>query len=208
MDQREVFVIGDSISVQYFPHLRRFLEGVCSVARKEDGECPGEGVRPGTNNGNSAMVLAYVQWLRHVGDFSPDVVLLNCGLWDVKTDPRTGAKEVPIDAYQVNLQQITAILAEMGVLTAWMRTTPVDEAIHNRISQGFHRFGADVHAYNAAADAIMRALGIPVIDLHLVTGRLGAPEEIFCDHVHFTEEVREKQALFLAGCVSALLERM
>ncbi|NCC94609.1 MAG: hypothetical protein EOM10_15280 [Opitutae bacterium] len=60
----------------------------------------------------------------------------------------------------------------------------------------FARFERDVVAYNEAAEAVMRRRGVPVIDLHGFTKRLGP--DIFDDHVHFTPEVRKKQARCLA----------
>ena len=40
--------------------------------------------------------------------------------------------------------------------------------------------------------------GVAVADLHGFTAALGGPAEIFADHVHFVESVRERQAEFLA----------
>ena len=87
----------------------------------------------------------------------------------------------------------------------WIRTTPCDERVHNRPGMDFHRFAADCDAYNAAADAVMAAAGVPVIDLHTFTRNLGP--DLYCDHVHFHEQVREKQAAFIAGWVLGYLGR-
>lgn len=40
--------------------------------------------------------------------------------------------------------------------------------------------------------------GVPAIDLFAFTRALGG-NEIFCDHVHFTETVRQLQAAYIAG---------
>jgi hypothetical protein len=84
----------------------------------------------------------------------------------------------------------------------WVRTTPCDEAVHNtRPGMTFHRFAADCAAYNAVADEVMAAAGVPTIDLHSFTASLGG--EVYCDHVHFHEAVREKQGAYIAGWVDA-----
>ena len=70
---------------------------------------------------------------------------------------------------------------------------------------GFHRFVADCAAYNAVADRIMNAAGVPVIDLFTFTRNLGP--ELFCDHVHFHVNIREKQAAFIAGWLAGWVTR-
>ena len=130
------------------------------------------------------------------------MLLLNCGLHDVKTTPATGAKQVSLDAYRANLERIVAIVREMGPKLVWVRTTPADEKVHNAHMAAFHRFAADVVAYNAAADAVMSGAGVPMIDLHKFTMDQGG--ELFCDHIHFVEPVRQKQAAFIAGWLVGL----
>jgi hypothetical protein len=79
----------------------------------------------------------------------------------------------------------------------WVRTTPVDEAIHNQREMAFHRFAADCDTYNAIADSVMRLNDVPVIDLYSFTRNLGA--DVYCDHVHFHDHIREKQAANITG---------
>ena len=87
----------------------------------------------------------------------------------------------------------------------WVRTTSCDEAVHNKPGMAFHRFAADVAAYNKAADEIMKAAGLPMIDLHTFTLNLG--KDLYCDHVHFHENIREKQGAFIAGWLVAFAGR-
>jgi len=96
------------------------------------------------------------------------------------------------------------ISAAMKPKLIWIRTTPCDEAVHNRAGMTFHRFSADCDAYNRVADQIMAELNVPVIDLYAFTLNLG--DDLYCDHVHFQEPVREKQAAFLAGWLVAFTE--
>lgn len=197
---KKVFVIGDSISIQYGPYLEQGLKGVMKYDRK-GGES--EALRDldlpqGANGGDSARVLEYVRALKAGGTFRADIVLVNCGLHDIKRDPETGAYQVPIEEYRENLRAISEVLSEMDVEWIWMRTTPCDETVHNRPGMSFHRYAADCDAYNRAADEILRARGVPEIDLYTFTANLGG-KDVFCDHVHFTEPVRMRQGAFLAG---------
>ena len=196
---KRVYVVGDSISIQYGPYLGRHLAGVMAYARKEGEEEARLNLgRPqGANGGDSSMVLAFLRACQKTGGLEADVLLLNCGLHDIKTDPATGLRQVPLAEYRANLQQIVALVRRMGVELVWVRTTPCDEAVHNRPGMAFHRFAADAEAYNAAADEIMAAAGVETIDLHTFTRNLGP--DLYVDHVHFHEHVREKQAAYLAG---------
>lgn len=198
-----VFVVGDSISMHYGPFLQQYLQGMFTYNRKggiestlQDLEIPAD-----ANGGDSTTVLLYLQCLARARGFKADVLLLNCGLHDIKTDPATGAKQVPLPRYRQNLEQLIPVARSLKCELVWMRTTPADERVHNVRSTGFHRFAQDVHDYNAAADAVMTAAKVPIVDLHTFTVNLGP--ELFCDHVHFVEPVREKQAAFLAGWLCA-----
>lgn len=202
---RSVFVIGDSISIQYGPYLQQYLQGMLAYSRKEgEDEALLDLDRPmGANGGDSSMVLEYLRAKQAAGGIQADVLLLNCGLHDIKTDPETGEKQVPLEQYRSNLREIVRLVAGMQLRLVWVRTTPCDERVHNRKSRSFHRFAADVSAYNEAADAIMSKAGVPIIDLYTFTLNLG--DDLYCDHVHFHDAVREKQGAFLAGALTALI---
>lgn len=194
----KIYVLGDSISIQYGPYLEKHLEGVMEYSRKEGEE---EALLnldnpQGANGGDSAMVLSFLTRKARSGGIDADLLLLNCGLHDIKTDPQTNAKQVNIDEYRINLTQIVDLVEGIRPSLVWIRTTPADENVHNCRGMPFHRFASDCDAYNAAADEIMRERCVPIIDLHAFTLALGA--DVYCDHVHFHEHVREKQAAFIA----------
>ena len=196
---KKVYVIGDSISIQYGPYLERALQGSMAYGRKEgDEEAQLNLDNPqGANGGDSGMVLAFLQAKAQAGGIDADLLLVNCGLHDIKTDPATGQKQVLIEQYQANLRAIVDLVAGMQPTLVWVRTTPCDENVHNYPGMSFHRFAADAAAYNQAADAIMTAAGVALIDLHTFTLALGP--DLYCDHVHFHEQVRAQQAAFIAG---------
>jgi lysophospholipase L1-like esterase len=200
---RKLFVLGDSISIHYGPCLAEMLRGVLAYARKEAVLRPPPELPylADANGGDSSAALAYLR--EHLAALGPDILLLNCGLHDLKTDPQSGAKQVPPDRYRMNLREVTQVVAAQGVRTFWVRTTPLDDATHNSRSVGFHRYHRDVVLYNETADAVLRGAGIPIIDLYTFTCNLGA--DLYCDHVHFTTRVRELQAAYIAGSLLASL---
>jgi lysophospholipase L1-like esterase len=201
-----IFIIGDSISIHYGPALEASLKGAgIGYDRKSGRDAARQNmdVARGANGGDSAMVLAYLQHGLDAGAaITADTLLINCGLHDIKTDPATGARQVPLETYRKNLDAIAKLVTRtLARRLVWIRTTPCDERIHNARCSEFHRFAADCEAYNRAADAVMAAHAVPVIDLYTFTRNLDL--DLFCDHVHFAEPVRRLQAAFISGWLQA-----
>ena len=197
-----LFVIGDSISIGYGPDLERMLSGTFSYARKGHGAAgPAELDRPtdpdDPNGGDSQRVLSYLQTSQEVASRSPDVLLLNCGLHDLKSDPATGAKQVPIDRYEENLRAILSFAREWAKTVYWVMTTPVADEIHNSRQRGFFRYEADVLEYNAIAQGLTDEHNVRRVELHDFTASLEG--ELYVDHVHFADSVGQAQAAFIAG---------
>ena len=209
VERTKLFVIGDSISMGYGPYLEKYLGSGFDYSRKGDeGENLGisdisEEIK-GLNGGDSSVVSRYVEVLEKTGSFHRDIMLLNCGLHDIKVLPGSEERQVPLDEYQKNLRRILSKVQSIAARTVWVRTTPVVSAIHNA-RKGFFRFEKDVLAYNESADQIMRAAGIIVADLYTFTFNHGLDENSVTDGVHFTPEMQMKQASFLAGFIDALL---
>ena len=204
----KLFVIGDSISLHYGPALEAALRGVMDYARKDGVEAAlaNLDLPQGANGGDSSKVLAYLLAREARGGIAADLLLVNCGLHDIKAQIETGVRQVPIDCYADNLKAIAAAAERMQLKMIWVRTTPSVDAIHNKDGMEFHRYAADVTAYNAVADAIMTGASIPSIDLYTFTGNLG--DDIFCDHVHFHDHVRREQGAYIAGWLSAYVARL
>lgn len=194
---RSLYVLGDSISIQYGPYLKQMTESRFQYDRKrgEEDALINLDNPIGANGGDSSMVLAFLLEEQRKG-VRYDLLLLNCGLHDIKTDPATGSKQVPIQQYRENLAQIVIISREMSNEIIWVRTTDAVEEIHN-VKSSFHRFHEDVVAYNEAADEIMTAYDKSIVDLYSFTRTFG--NSAYCDHVHYTDEVRRSQAAYIAG---------
>ncbi len=200
-----IFVLGDSISIQYGPYLERLLAGRVAYARKDGTEAAlaDLDVPAGANGGDSGMCLRYLRQRCAEPDFRPDLLLLNCGLHDIKRSDPFERCQVDADTYRDNVIAIRNLVREAKIPLGWLRTTPVVDTIHNTRSKSFHRHAADNAAYAGIADTVM-ANAEHRIDLHAATKALGG-DEIFCDHVHFVEPVRQAQAAFIAGHLCAWL---
>lgn len=200
-----LYVIGDSISIQYGPHLEKYLAGQLRYQRKNgEAEALLNLNNPvGANGGDSSMVLAYLEGLAKSVSFQPNILAINCGLHDIKWDKAASKIQVSIEDYRKNLQAIVAIANGKKWDLVWIKTTSVVDAIHNKPTSALCRFHKNSHEYGQVEREVMEQAKIPVLDLQTFTDKLGTPEEVFCDHVHYTEPVREKQACYIAGWMSA-----
>jgi hypothetical protein len=205
---QRLFVVGDSISIQYGPYLEQYLAGEMRYARKTDdgGALAGAGVYEGQNGGDSRSVAGYLESRAMDKSFRPDILLVNCGLHDIrrKLDDNL-AYQIAAEDYRKNLRRIYEVARGIGAKLIWVRTTPVVDSIHNRPDMEFHRFALDQAEYNTIADTVFASKGIPIIDLDGFTRKLG--EDVYIDHVHFSEDVRALQAAFIAGFLSRLQNR-
>jgi hypothetical protein len=198
---QSIYLIGDSIAVHYEPFLTQYTKNVFRcVHRQGEAEALNNLDLPmGANAGDSGMVLEFLRGKRARGGIDADLILLNCGLHDIRTDPATGQKKTPLEVYRANLEAIVDEISVLRPRLLWVRTTPCDEKIHNTRIKEFYRFGEDVTTYNFTADTVMKKRGISVIDLHQFTKNLDAGPSLFSDHIHFPVHIREKQAAFIAG---------
>lgn len=201
MSTRNLLVMGDSISVHYGPFLAESVAGTYQVQRLGDAleALTNLDIPRGANVGDSDNALKILRPICEAGKMTWDTLLLNCGLHDIRRHMSTQAYQVPIERYRTNLEQIVSLMKPQPTRLVWVRTTPCDEKIHNQRATGFHRYSADVEAYNEVADTVMKAGGIQTIDLYNFTLSLDLGSAVFSDHVHFPEPVRKKQADFIAS---------
>ncbi|CAK0824846.1 unnamed protein product, partial [Prorocentrum cordatum] len=160
-----VFVLGHSVACDYAPGLRAALAPCgAAVARKNEGGRYMDNGLKGANGGSSRDVLAWLRhalalprgappacaaaWPRRGLPARVDLLLLNCGLWDVRRprgeeglhvppedrvrgqrgrDPGAGAREA----------------AQPSGRLAWVASTPVDDDLHNAVSKTFRRLDED-----------------------------------------------------------------
>ncbi len=206
-----LFVLGDSISVNYGPALERSLAGRFRYDRKGAALGASQNIDSAlVNGGDSGRVLAFLQSREALFEAgAASILLLNCGLHDVRVDPENGSHQVDVEIYARNLEQIATLAKAAAERVVWVSSTPVVDGHHNLLSSEFLRFNADVEAYNACADVVMQTAGIACADLYRFTLSLcGQPEELdqlYRDHVHFLPAVSQMQAAYLAGWLEAFI---
>jgi len=171
-----VLLIGDSISIGYTLPARKLLMGKANLHRIP------------TNGGPTTKGLAEIdKWL---GKRKWDLIHFNWGLHDLKymgpngqnlfPKEKGGKPQVPIDAYEKNLDKLVTRLEKTGAKLIWRNTTPVPPG-----SKG--RYVGDSVKYNAAAARVMKKHGVPTHDLFTMS--MKRMKEIMRPaNVHYTPE--------------------
>jgi len=169
-----ILIIGDSISIGYTREVRQLFAGRANVHRPPD------------NCGPTIFGLEQLDgWL---GAGKWDVIYFNFGLHDLKfldaqgTYIVPGPQDLPLASpgqYAENLRQIVARLRRTGAQLIFATTTPVPGGTVGRVE------GSEL-AYNAAATAVMREMGVIVDDLHAFA--VAHPQLMRPKNVHFTPE--------------------
>jgi lysophospholipase L1-like esterase len=186
-----VILIGDSIRLGYQATVSQLLRGQAQVWA------------PAENGGTSRNVLAHLdEW---VLSREPDILHLNCGLHDLRTEFGATTQAVPLDEYESNLRQIVSTILDQGSTTLiWAATTPVNEQWHHE-NKAFDRFEANVRAYNDSAQRVATAYGVQVNDLYQVVMDAGRDQVLIADGVHFGEAGYALLGQAVADSISTLL---
>ena len=188
---KKVILIGDSIRIGYEPIVRRVLAEQCEI------EAPPE------NGGTSEKIRENLDdW---VISREPDIVHMNCGLHDIKREFGEDRRQVPIESYRTNLEEIfSRIRNKTGAQLVWATTTPVNEEWHHE-RKPFDRFESDVTAYNEVARDIAERMQIHMNDLYGVVMNAGRDALLQPDGVHFNDAGKELLGQRTADVIRAML---
>ncbi len=203
--KKQILMIGDSISILYGPYLKENLQNKFTYRVKSNLKDAIVNLdNPnGANAGNSRMILEYFKnYDKAEIKFNDDIILLNCGLHDIKTDPKTGMVAISLIEYKSNLDSIYQIIKHLNKKLIWINSTPVNDSIHNSKQVGFYRFNNDIIKYNSAADSIFNSYQVPIIDLY--TSSKTFPAKSYSDHVHYKTEYSKLQAKFISDILLSL----
>jgi hypothetical protein len=179
-----VLLIGDSISIGYTLDTRLLLAGKANVHRIPENGGP-------TTNGLKNIE----KWL---GSRKWDVIHFNWGLHDLKLD-ENGRHQVPIAAYERNLDKLVERLKGTGAKLIWATTTPVPPG-----NLSPPRRSEDVIAYNRVALKVMEDNNVAIDDLYsFALPRLDEIQRP--SNVHFTPAGSEALARQVAASILAAL---
>lgn len=197
----KVLILGDSISIGYFPFVQELLADKAIVTRPFQVNGKPENCQ-GTMNG----VLQIDRW---IGTKKWDIIHFNFGLHDLKhvnedsgknsNDPKDPLQASP-KQYKKNLTEIVEKLKATGAKLVFATTTPYpDSGLKPLRDPGMPK------KYNKVASRIMKKNDIPVNDLHAFVApqmeQLQRPS-----NVHFTEKGSRALAQQVSQVISGMLD--
>lgn len=173
-----ILIIGDSISIGYFPFVKQALSTEADVYH---------------NKGNAQFSANGLQKINSwLGDGHWDIIQFNWGLWDIAyrnpavnnqghRDKVNGKLTATPEQYRQNLEALVAILKKTGAKLIFVTTTVVPD-------KEVGRFVNDVEKYNAIAKKVMEKNGIQVNDLYPLSVPTHKQFGLGDDNVHYTEK--------------------
>lgn len=202
-----IFLIGDSIRVDYGSYLESYIGKDINIIGKEGIEEAYQNldIPVGSNCGDSRMLVEYLKTTENLGRLEFEYFVFNCGLHDVKRT--SGEEKLAVDQkeYEENLRTIMELMKDKKVI--FITSTPVER---ERYPEGFPfvRYEDDVVEYNRIANNVMHSYNVEVIDMYSFTKSLGlCGDALYRDHAHFHKQIIQLQAAYLAGALSALVKR-
>lgn len=110
-------LVGDSISILYAPYLKEYIDDCFNLRLKgnQSDAIINLDNPKGANAGNSRMILDYLKHFKETDvNFNDDIILLNCGLHDIKTDPISNVNAISLSEYKSNLDSIYWIIMQLN----------------------------------------------------------------------------------------------
>ncbi len=192
--QPKVLIIGDSISIGYFPFVKSALANKAEVYHNA-------GNAQSSTNG----VAKIKTWL---GDTRWDVIQFNWGLWDVAyrtpvekgtgpLDKTNGKLTTTPKEYEQNIEKLIHELEKTGARLIFVNTTYVPKAEPGRNS-------SDVRKYNRIAEKMMKKHKIIINDLYTPSIGIHSQKGLGTDNVHYSTEGYEALSFY----VTNVLERV
>lgn len=194
---KKVLIIGDSISLGYFPFVKTALGADVQLTHN-----PGNAQHTGTG------LRLIDQWL---ADSSYDVIAFNWGLWDLcyrhpdskeqgQRDKLNGEITYTVDRYEANLELLVKRLKKTGAKLIFVTSTfiPPGEA---------GRFEGDEIVYNDAARKIMKKYDVAVCDLHKYSVGIHSKHKKAAGDVHYTSQGYKELSNHITHCIQESLKK-
>ncbi|MEO5991709.1 MAG: SGNH/GDSL hydrolase family protein, partial [Ferruginibacter sp.] len=174
----KVLIIGDSISIGYFPFIKEeFSEVAILTHNPRNARYTGHGLNK------------IREWL---GTEKWDIIQFNWGLWDLAyrrpttenpmaLDKENGKITSTTDEYGRNLDSLVHILKGTGAKLIFVTTTFVPKKEPGRYTD-------DVEKYNKIAEKIMKANGVIVNDIYARSKKIHNKYGLGDNNVHYTKE--------------------
>ena len=174
----KVLIIGDSISIGYFPFVKEALKDKADLVHN-----------PGNAQATQKGLKELDTWLSAE---KWDIIQFNWGLWDLayrnpeskiqgNRDKVNGKVTSTPEVYRRNLETLVARLEKTGAKLIFVTTTYVP-------AEDEGRFAGDDVKYNSIALEVMKKHNIPVNDLYATSVGVHAKYGLGANNVHYSAE--------------------
>ena len=174
----KVLIIGDSISIGYFPFVKEALKDKADLVHN-----------PGNAQATHKGLKELDTWLSAE---KWDIIQFNWGLWDLayrnpeskiqgNRDKVNGKVTSTPEVYRRNLETLVARLEKTGAKLIFVTTTYVP-------AEDEGRFAGDDVKYNSIALEVMKKHNIPVNDLYATSVGVHAKYGLGANNVHYSAE--------------------
>ena len=174
----KVLIIGDSISIGYFPFVKEALKDKADLVHN-----------PGNAQATQKGLKELDTWLSAE---KWDIIQFNWGLWDLayrnpeskiqgNRDKVNGKVTSTPEVYRRNLETLVARLEKTGAKLIFVSTTYVPSGDEGR-------FAGDDVKYNSIALEVMKKHNIPVNDLYATSVGVHAKYGLGANNVHYSAE--------------------
>lgn len=193
-----VLIIGDSISIGYFPFVKAALGAKADVFHNA-----GNAQHTGTGLQKIKTWLGKEHW---------DVIQFNWGLWDIayrnpeskeqgNRDKEHGSITTSPESYRENLESLITTLKQTGAKLVFVTTTvvPKNEA---------GRFVGDEEKYNQIAIEVMRKNSIAISDLYNPSVAIHEKAGLGDDNVHYTTEGYQQLSISVTAKLEEILNEI
>lgn len=189
----KVLIIGDSISIGYFPFVKQELSDIAEVTH---------------NKGNARYSGYGLEHIREwIGTEKWDVIQMNWGLWDLayrmtpgmKLDKKNGTLTTSLADYQRNLEAILKILKTTHAKLIYVTTSYVPASEPGRLTR-------DVSKYNKVAIRVMKANGVMINDISKKSKKIHARYGLGDKNVHYSKKGYEELSTYVSTFVRKTLE--
>ena len=174
----KVLIIGDSISIGYFPFVKEALKDKADLVHN-----------PGNAQATQKGLKELDTWLSAE---KWDIIQFNWGLWDLayrnpeskiqgNRDKVNGKVTSTPEVYRRNLETLVARLEKTGAKLIFVTTTYVP-------AEDEGRFAGDAVKYNSIALEVMKKHNIPMNDLYATSVGVHAKYGLGANNVHYSAE--------------------
>lgn len=185
----KVLIIGDSISIGYFPYIKEELTDVAILTHN-----PGNAEYTGTGLKKVRQWLGTEKW---------DIIQFNWGLWDLAYRSPTANNPMTLnkkngkvtstpEEYARNLDSLVQILKGTHAKLIFVTTTYVPRKEPGRYTE-------DAKKYNKIAEKIMKANGVFVNDVYARSEKIHEKYGLGDKNVHYTKEGYRHLAKYITG---------